>query len=188
MALAGDKVVNLLTVYRSFFLSGAQSRVRVKVIPLQFFKNWNSNTQQKAINLTGHQNTNTHRQANMHVNTHAVRQTNTVRIHILNSTLPAARLSFALSPLQNHNSITVKRECNVLNTNLQSPIHFYWVNPEDNNVSLGEMGGSIPSSKEKHFDINIWLPLQLTMHILKGQECINILFSFYQKTSQTHQH
>lgn len=35
----------------------------------------------------------------------------------------------------------VKRECNVLNTNLQSPIHFYTVNPGDNNVSLEEMVG-----------------------------------------------
>lgn len=76
----------------------------------------------------------------MHAEAHARRQTKTTaaRAHILNSTLPAAGLSFALSPLQNHNSITVKRECNVLNTNLQSPIHFCWVNPGDNNVSRWE--------------------------------------------------
>lgn len=63
--------------------------------------------------------------------------------HTPSSTLPAAGLSFALSPLENHNSITVKRERNVLNTNLQSPIHFYRVNPRDNSVSLGGDGRGI---------------------------------------------
>lgn len=61
--------------------------------------------------------------------------------HTASCTLPAAGLSFALSPLENHNSITVKRECNILNTNLQSPIHSYRVNPGDNSVSLGRDGG-----------------------------------------------
>lgn len=56
----------------------------------------------------------------------------------------APRLSFAFGLLQNHNSITVKEERNVLNTNLQRPIHSYSVNPEDNNVSLGEMGDQYP--------------------------------------------
>lgn len=103
----------------------------------------------------------------MHVNTHTPRKINTVRIHILNSTLPAARLSFALSPLQNHNSITVKRECNVLNTNLQSQIHFYRVNPEDNNVSLGEMGDQYPHQKSMNIVKLTYCSLNNAVYIFK---------------------